>query len=104
MFGRKNTKILLCILLLLFILTAPACKTGEKVPKEMKEEQKAEMEAEKAAEMEYQEALKHHQSIQSKKTRESAKLLKKEQKKINHSKKRSLWDRLFNNKCYQKPR
>jgi hypothetical protein len=37
--------------------------------------------------------------MQSKQTKESAKLLKKQQKKINKSKKRSFWDRLFNNKC-----
>lgn len=76
-----------------------SCKSGEKMPKEAIEYEKAELLAEKEAENEYQMALKHHREIQSKQTKQSAKLLKKQQKRINKSKKRSLWDRLFNNKC-----
>ena len=98
MIARKNTKILVAILFGIMSITS-ACKSGEKMPKDAIEYEKAELQAEKEAEDEYRAAIKHHQDIQSKQTKESAKLMKKQQKQINKSKKRSLWDRLFNNKC-----
>ena len=98
MMNCKNTKFLFVILIGVMSLTS-ACKTGEKIPKEAKEYENAELQAEKQAEDEYQMAIKHHQQIQSKRTKESAKMLKKQQRKINKSKSRSWWDRLFNNKC-----
>jgi hypothetical protein len=98
MIARKNTKILVAILFGIMSITL-ACKSGEKMPKEAIEYEKAELQAEKEAEDEYRAAIKHHLEIQSKQTKENAKLLKKQQKQVNKSKKRSLWDRLFNNKC-----
>jgi hypothetical protein len=94
----KNTKFIIVLLIALLSLNS-ACKSNQKVSDAAKEYEKAELLAEKETEDEYLRAIKYHQAMQSKQTKESAKLLKKQQKKINKSKKRSFWDRLFNNKC-----
>lgn len=98
MFDGKNTKILIILLAGVISITS-ACKSSEKTTKQIREAEKAEMQAQREAQAEYELAVKRHQDIQSKQTTESAKLLKKQQRKINRSKKRSLWDRIFNNKC-----
>lgn len=94
----KNTKILI-LLLVGLISFASGCKTKDETSKLVKESENAEMQAQREAEAEYQLAIKRHNDMQSQQTKESAKLLKKQQKKINKSKKRSFWDRLFNNNC-----
>lgn len=94
----KNTKIILVMLLSLLILAA-SCRTTEKVPKEVKEAEKAEKQAQKEAEKEYKLAVKHHHEIQSDQTKKSMRELKKRQRKLNRSKKRSLWDQIFKNNC-----
>ena len=98
----KNTKFIILLIVGLIIL-ATACKSSEKTSKQVQEAENAEMQAQREAQAEYELAVKRHQKIQSNQTKESAKLLKKEQKKINRSKKRSLWDRLFRNKCDNSP-
>ena len=102
MINGKNTKFLILILFSIMSMTF-SCKSSQKVSKEVKEAENAEMQAQREAEAEYSLAVKRHQDIQSKQTKESAKLLKKQQRKINKSKKRSLWDRLFHNKCDTTP-
>lgn len=86
-------------MVLLMLTIMPACRTGEKVSSEVKQAEKAELQAQKEAEKEYELAVKHHQKIQSEQSRKSMKELKKQQRKLNKSKRRSLWDRIFNNKC-----
>lgn len=98
----KNTKFLI-VLLIGFMSITSACKTSENIPEEAQEAHNAELQAQKEAEQEYELALKHHYEIQSKQTKEGTKLLKKRQKKVNKSKKRSFWDRLFNNNCSNAP-
>jgi biopolymer transport protein ExbD len=94
----KNTKIIIVLLLGMMALT-PACKTSEKVPKEEKQAEKAERQQQKEDEKQYELAVKHHHEIQSDQTKKSMRALKKQQRKLNRSKKRSVWDQLFNNKC-----
>jgi len=102
MISGKNTKFLILIIIGIMSVTS-SCKSSQNVSKEIQEAQNAELQAQKEAEAEYQLAVKRHQDIQSKQTNESAKLLKKQQRKINRSRKRSWWDRLFNNKCDTTP-
>jgi len=98
MIKSKNTKFLF-VVLLFFLALSPSCKTSEKVPKEVKEAEKAELQAQKEAEKEYKLAVKHHNAIQSDRAKQNTKDLKKQQRKLNRSKKRSLWDQIFKNKC-----
>jgi len=99
--GGKNTKFLIGLIFSLFLLMygSSGCKTGEKVPKEVKQAEKAELEMQKEAEKEYQLAVKQHNKMQSPQSKKIMKDQKKAAKKLNKSKKRSLWDRLFNRDC-----
>ena len=98
MINGKNMKFLIVILIGVISMTS-ACKSSQKASKQIREAENAEMQAQREAEAEYSLAKKRHQDIQSKQSKESTKLLKKQQRKINRSHKRSLWDRIFNNKC-----
>ena len=97
-FSAKNIKILraiLVIVLLLAISVGPSCR-GSKGPRNAYKSQKN---AVKESHKEHEEMLKTHYDRQSEVTKQMMKDMKKENKRIKKSKKRSLWDRLFNNKC-----
>ncbi|MEE4258815.1 MAG: hypothetical protein V2I62_03585 [Bacteroidales bacterium] len=97
-FFAKNIKILrvvLVVALWLSIFTAPACR-GSKGPRNAYKSQKV---AIKESNKEHEEVLKSHYERQSDVTKQMMKDMKKENKRIKKSHKRSLWDRLFNNKC-----
>jgi len=87
------------VLLLVVSLFSVGCKNTEKVPKQVKEAENAQAAEQKQAELEYKQAVKHHNDIQSDQTKQSMKALKKQQRKLNKIHKRSLWDRLFNPGC-----
>jgi len=93
-----NSKLIVVLLLGILTIT-PACKTSEKIPNEAKQAENADLQAQKDAEKEYELAVKHHYKMQSIQTKKSMKELKKQQRKLNRSKKRSLWDQIFNNNC-----
>lgn len=93
----KNTKFLIALFLSL-VLAFSGCKTSEKVPKEVKEAEKAELEMQKEAEKEYLLAVKEHNKMQSDQSKKIMKDQKKASGKLNKSKKRSFWQRLFNRK------
>lgn len=75
-----------------------ACKTSEKVPKEVKEAEKAEMQMDKEAQKEYELAVKNHNKMQSQQSKQIMKDMKRAGRKQNKSKQRSFWQRLFNRK------
>ena len=81
------------------ILLFNSCKSSEKVSKEVKDAEKLELQQDKEANKEYEAAVKHHQKIQSKQSKKIIKDMKKSAAKTNKFQQRSLWDRLFNNKC-----
>jgi len=97
-FFAKNIKILRVIIVVALwfsIFAAPACR-GSKGPRNAYKYQKT---AVKESNKEHEEMQKFHYERQSDMTRQMMKDMKKENKRIKKSKKRSLWDRLFNNKC-----
>ena len=96
--GGKNTKFIL-VLVLSMVLAAPACKSGSKVPKEVKQAEKADARMQKEAEKEYEEAVKRHYKMQSEQSKKIMKEMKKSAKKKNKLHRRSLWDRIFHNSC-----
>jgi hypothetical protein len=57
------------------------------------------MKMDKEAQKEYELAVKNHKKMQSDQSKKIMKDQKKASKKFNKSKKRSLWDRLFNKDC-----
>lgn len=97
-FFCKYKQILLVVLISLLLLFN-ACKSNEKVSKEVRDAEKLELQMDKEAEKEYEAAIKHHDKIQSKQSKKIMKDMKKESANINHFQKRSLWDRLFRRNC-----
>jgi hypothetical protein len=94
----KNIKILRVLLifaLCLSICITPACR-GSKGPRKAYKTQK---EAVKLSNKEHEDKIKSHYERQSESSKQLMKDMKKQNKKIKKSKKRSFWDRLFNNKC-----
>lgn len=91
----KILRVLLIVALWLSICTTPACR-GSKGPRNAYKMQK---EAVKLSNKEHDEKIKTHYERQSESSKQLMKDMKKQNKKIKKSKKRSLWDRLFNNKC-----
>jgi hypothetical protein len=96
--GGKNTKFL-AVLIISLVFAMSGCKTSEKVPKEVREAEKAEMQMDKEAQKEYELAVKNHKKMQSDQSKKIMRDQKKASKKFNKSKKRSLWDRIFNKNC-----
>jgi uncharacterized protein YceK len=94
----KNTKFLIVLIFSLF-LAMSGCRSSEKVPKEVREAEKAEMQMDKEAQKEYELAVKNHKKMQSDQSKKIMRDQKKASKKFNKSKKRSLWDRIFNKNC-----
>ena len=87
------------IIFAIILSSSPSCVTGEKVSQEVKEAEKVQQQQEKEAKAEYEEAVKKHRKEQSNYAKHLMKDMKKQQKKNNLSRKRSLWDRLFNRNC-----
>jgi len=87
------------LLLVVGAFLISGCKSKSKVPKQVREAEKAEAAEQKQANLEYENAVKHHNKIQSPQTKKEMKEMKKRQKKLNKVHKRSLWDRLFNPGC-----
>lgn len=94
----KNTKFLIVLIFSLF-LALSGCKSSQKVPKEVKQAEKAEMEMENEIQKEYEFAIKNHNKMQSAQSKKIMKDQKKATKRFNKTKKRSLWDRIFNKNC-----
>ncbi len=97
MFG-KNRKLLSVLILAIFLLsisTISSCRGS----KGQRSAYKAQKEAAKDDKKEHEDILKSHYDRQSDYSKQLMKDMKKENKKIKKSQKRSLWDRLFNNKC-----
>lgn len=94
----KNTKFLIVLIFSLF-LAMSGCRSSEKVPKEVREAEKAELQMDKEAQKEYELAVKNHKKMQSDQSKKIMRDQKKASKKFNKSKKRSLWDRIFNKNC-----
>jgi hypothetical protein len=92
-------KHLLLIASFSLMLMLNSCKSSEKVSKEVKDAEKLELLQDKEANKEYEAAVKHHKKIQSKQSKKIMKDMKKSANKTNKFEQRSLWDRLFNNKC-----
>jgi flagellar biosynthesis component FlhA len=89
----------LVILLMALFLSAAGCKSGERVSKEVRQAEKAELQMQKEADKEYQKQVREHYKIQSKQSKQLMKEMKRQGRSTNRSKKRSFWDRLFNNDC-----
>ena len=96
--GSKNTKFLIVLIFSLF-LAFSGCKSSQKVPKKVKEAEKAEMQLDEEAQKEYEFAVKNHNKMQSDQSKKIMKDQKKASKKFNKTKKRSFWDRIFNKNC-----
>ena len=94
----KNTKFHI-VLLLGIVISFSACKSGSKVPKEVRQAEKAELAMQKEADKEYEKQVKRHYKMQSKQSKQIMKEMKHSGRKTNNSKQRSFWDRLFNNDC-----
>jgi Flp pilus assembly protein TadB len=94
----KNRK-LLTVLLIAAILLSMYTISGCRGSKGQRSAYKSQKEAVKENRKEHEEILKSHYDRQSDYTKQMMKDMKKENKRIKKSKKRSLWDRLFNNKC-----
>ena len=87
------------IVLMVASLLITGCKSKSKVPKQVREAEKADEAEQKQANLEYEHAVRHHHDIQSPQSKKEIKEMKKRQKKLNKVHKRSLWDRLFNRGC-----
>jgi len=82
-----------------FLSTSPACKTSEGVSKEVRDAGKVQEQQEKEAQKEYEAAVKKHRDQQSDYAKKLMKDMKKQQKKNNKIRKRSIWDQLFRRNC-----
>lgn len=93
----KNRKLLGVLLIVIFsvLIVTSGCRGS----KGQRSAYKAQKEAVKEDKKEHEEILKTHYDRQSDYSKQLMMDMKKQNKKIKKSKKRSLWDRLFNNKC-----
>ncbi len=98
----KKSALYKTVLLLLLAATLPlaqGCIFGKKGGKAVREAEKIQSDLSKETQAEFDEAYKHHMESQSELTKRQMKEMKKLQKRYNKAHKRSLWDRLFRNKC-----
>lgn len=94
----KNRKLLVALLIAissLSIYTTTGCRSSHG----QRSAYKSQKEAVKENNKEHEDMLKSHYERQSDYSKQLMKDMEKENKKIKKSQKRSLWDRLFNNKC-----
>ena len=96
--GGKNTKFIIGLLFSI-VISFSACKSGEKVSKEVRATEKAESQMQKEVDKEYEKQVKRHYKMQSKQSKAIMKDMKRAGGKTNSAKQRSFWDRLFNNDC-----
>jgi predicted nuclease with TOPRIM domain len=94
----KNRKLLGVLFMAIFLLSICAI-SGCRGSKGQRSAYKAQKEAVKEDRKEHEEILKSNYDRQSDYSKQMMRDIKKENKRIKKSKKRSLWDRLFNNKC-----
>jgi cytochrome c biogenesis protein ResB len=85
------------VLLVFLFATAPSCSLFR--PSADKKAERLQKQREKRDIKEYNKAKKEHYKNQSELTKELMKEAKRQQRKANRAHRRSLWDRLFNNKC-----
>ncbi len=101
---RFNKYFLFTVLTCLTVTLLPACHTQKplenktKLTKEEKMVNKLESKEKKKQMAEYKAAVKAHRENQSEATKKMMKADKKQQRKNNRIHRRSLWDRLFNNR------
>lgn len=93
-------KFLLVWLLAGSVLLSQGCVFGHRASKQVRQAERAADEMAKEQNAEFEKAYKQHMENQSDLTKLQMKAMKKRQKKANRGRKRSLWDRIFNNKCY----
>lgn len=99
---KFTSKYILAIFIIaLTMVVNPSCKSTEKVSKEVKEAEKIQEVQEKEARKKDEKAVKEHRKKQSDYAKELMKRMKKQQKKNNIVRKRSLWDRIFRRNCYK---
>jgi len=87
----------------IFLVLAQSCKTNEKVSKDVRQAGKIQEEQNKESQKEYENAVKEHRKKQSDYAKQLMKGMKKQQRKNNLVRKRSLWDQIFRRNC-TKPR
>ncbi|MDP2721580.1 MAG: hypothetical protein Q8O72_02380 [Bacteroidales bacterium] len=98
----KNSHIHRLLFVLLLISTMAinqGCIFGRKSGSASREAEKVEKQMQKENKAEFDKAYKQHMESQSDLTRKQMKAMKKQQKRANRVRKRTLWDRLFRNKC-----
>ena len=100
MISANKIKYLFRVIVIAFLLAAsPSCKTTEKLSPEVKEAEKALEDEEKQMKKEYEAAVKTHRDQQSDYAKKLMKDMKKQRKKNNKIRERSIWDRIFRRNC-----
>lgn len=92
-------RLIVMLLLAGSMLMCESCIFGRRESKQVRQADKATDEMAKENQAEFNKALKHHMDSQSEQTKKQMKKMKRLQKKQNKVRKRSLWDRIFRNKC-----
>ncbi len=101
--AKSPKKIITILFFAIFLVLSPSCKTNEKVSKDVKQAEKTQEEQNKESQKEYENAVKEHRKKQSDYAKQLMKDMKKQQRKNNLVRKRSLWDQIFRRNC-TKPR
>lgn len=81
------------------LLMSEGCIFGRRESREVRQADKATDKMVKENQAEFEKAYKRHMESQSELTKKQMKEMKKQQKRANKLHQRSLWDRLFRNKC-----
>lgn len=92
-------KIIFIILIGMSLMLTQSCIFGKKGGKAVRQAEKVQKELDKETQAEFDKAYKQHMESQSELTKKQMKEMKKQQKRYNKPRKRSLWDRIFRNKC-----
>jgi Flp pilus assembly protein TadB len=92
-------RLIVMLLLAGSMLMCESCIFGRRESKQVRQADKAVDQMSKENQAEFNKALQHHMDSQSEQTKKQMKKMKRLQKKQNKVRKRSLWDRIFRNKC-----
>jgi Mg2+/citrate symporter len=92
-------RIILVMLLSGFMVMQQGCIFGHRTSKQVRKAEKESDRMAKEQQAEFDKAYKDHLNRQSNLTKQQMKDMKKRQRKANRKRQRSLWDRIFNNKC-----
>jgi len=95
----KTHRLILFFLLAGSVTFNQGCIFGHRTSKQVRQAEKESDRMAKEQQAEFDKAYKDHMNRQSELTKRQMKEMKKRQRKNNKPLKRSLWDRLFNNKC-----